>query len=111
MSEWNKSTYCESGTCVEVSFTKSTFSVDNGTCVEVGFVKSSYSGNNGACVEVAFTKSSKSGPHTDNCVEVGQCDCGIKVRDSKDPDGPVLTFNHAEWSAFLAGVRNDEFNL
>lgn len=62
------------------------------------------------CVEVAFRKSTRSG--TDGaCVEVGQCDCGIKVRDSKDPDGTVLTFTHPEWTAFVAGVRDGEFDL
>lgn len=84
---------CESGSCVEVAYSRSSHSVDNGTCVEVGFVKSSRSGTNGACVEV------------------GKCDCGIKVRDSKDPAGPVLTFNHAEWAAFVGGVRDGEFDL
>jgi hypothetical protein len=78
---------------------------------EVAFFKSSFSGNNGACVEIAFHKSTKSGPWTDNCVEVGHCDCGVKVRDSKDPDGPVLNFTPDEWTAFLAGVRNREFDL
>lgn len=66
---------------------------ESSSCVEVRFVKSSRSGTNGACVEVAA------------------CDCGIKVRDSKDPDGPVLTFNHAEWAAFVGGVRDGEFDL
>ena len=61
------------------------------------------------CVEVQFHKSSKSDPWTDNCVEVGACACGIKVRDSKDPDGPVLTFTLAEWTAFIGGVHNGEF--
>lgn len=40
-------------------------------------------GNNGNCVEVAFT-----GP-------------AVAVRDSKDPDGPVLAFPASSWSAFL----------
>jgi Domain of unknown function (DUF397) len=36
----------------------------------------------------------------------------IHVRDSKAaPAGPVLSFTHAEWIAFLAGVRSGEFNL
>lgn len=64
---------------------------DSAGCVEVAFVKSSRSASNGACVEVAA------------------CDCHIKVRDSKDPDGPVLTFTHQEWGAFCAGVRAGEF--
>jgi hypothetical protein len=91
---WTKTTACESNTCVEVAFFKST-----------------RSGTNGACVEVAFVKSNKSGPHTDNCVEVATCTCGIQVRDSKDQSGPVLNFTHAEWDAFLAGVRDGEFDL
>lgn len=65
----------------------------------------------GSCVEVQFHKSSKSGPWTDNCVEVGLCNCGqVKVRDSKDPSGPVLSFTPDEWDAFTAGVRNGEFD-
>ncbi|MBL7498293.1 DUF397 domain-containing protein [Frankia sp. CNm7] len=56
--------------------------------------KSTYSaGNGGECVEVATLP-----------------DGGRAVRDSKDPDGPVLHFTTAEWIAFLAGVRNGEFD-
>jgi len=35
----------------------------------------------------------------------------VLVRDSKNPDGPVLEFTAAEWDAFLAGLRNGEFDL
>jgi hypothetical protein len=63
----------------------------------------------GACVEVAFAKSTRSS--STNCVEVGPCDCGeVRVRDSKDPNGPVLTFTADEWTAFTAGVRAGEFD-
>jgi hypothetical protein len=34
----------------------------------------------------------------------------VAVRDSKDPAGPVLIYNEVEWSAFLAGARNREFD-
>lgn len=61
------------------------------------------------CVEVAFKKSKRSG-NNGACVEVGACDCGVKIRDSKDPTGPVLTFNHAEWDAFKTGVAAGEFD-
>jgi hypothetical protein len=60
------------------------------------------------CVEVSFRKSTHS--TVDECVEVGACRCGVKVRDSKDPDGPVLDFGAAAWSEFLAGVRSGEFD-
>jgi len=54
--------------------------------------KSSRSGSNGNCVEVAFTGDM------------------IAVRDSKDPTGGVLIFTHAEWDAFVGGVRDGEFD-
>ena len=64
-----------------------------------------------ACVEIAFRKSSHS--QTANCVEAGVCSCqerDILVRDSKDPDGPVLRFTAAEWQAFIAGAKDGEFD-
>jgi hypothetical protein len=33
------------------------------------------------------------------------------MRDGSDPDGPVLVFTPAEWEAFVAGVRDGEFDL
>ncbi len=46
-----------------------------------------------------------------NCVEVASLDAGeIGVRDSKDPQGPVLRFTPGEWDAFLGGARNGEFD-
>lgn len=46
-----------------------------------------------------------------NCVEVADLACDrIRVRDSKHPRGPVLTFTPAEWDAFIGGVYNGEFN-
>ena len=56
-----------------------------------------------------WRKSSRS--HTNGCVEVAHADGRVVVRDSKDPTGPVLTFNATEWQAFLDGVRNDEFDV
>lgn len=50
--------------------------------------KASYSANNGgACVEVAR-----------NIPGI------VAIRDSKDPDGPVLTFTPQQWRSFLAAV-------
>ncbi|MGY2116011.1 DUF397 domain-containing protein [Nocardia gipuzkoensis] len=46
-----------------------------------------------------------------NCVEVCHFADGIGVRDSKDDGtGPVLTFTPSEWSAFVVGVCDGEFN-
>jgi hypothetical protein len=45
------------------------------------------------------------------CVEVGLVEDQIVVRDSKDREGPVLTFTAHEWEAFLGGARDGEFEL
>ena len=45
-----------------------------------------------------------------DCVEVAQIRDGIGVRDSKDPDGPVLRFNRREWMVFLQGAKKGEFD-
>ena len=55
-----------------------------------------------------WRKSSHSG--SNGCVEVAHGDDQIAVRDSKDPSGPMLLFTPVEWRAFLAGVRDGEFD-
>lgn len=60
------------------------------------------------CVEVAFRKSSFSRA---TCVEVAAIGGEVVVRDSKDPEGTALRFTNDEWTAFIAGVKADEFDL
>jgi hypothetical protein len=55
-----------------------------------------------------WRKSSRSG--VNGCVEVAYIDDRVAVRDSKDRQGPMLVFTHAEWDAFLSGVRDGEFD-
>jgi len=74
--------------------------------------KSTYSNGNGGnnCVEVKFKKSSYSGPNG-NCVEVAGVEDSVIVRDSKDREGPALTFTVDEWKAFMSGAKDGEFDL
>lgn len=58
-----------------------------------------------------WRKSTRSGPNCDNCVEVAFVDGAVAVRDSKDPDGPVLIFTPAEWDAFVGGAKDGEFDI
>jgi hypothetical protein len=59
---------------------------------------------------IRWIKSSRSFSNS-NCVQAARLPGGqIGVRDSKDPDGPVLRFTPAEWDAFLAGARHGEFD-
>jgi hypothetical protein len=58
---------------------------------QLHWYKSSRSAGNGACVEVAVLPSA------------------MAVRDSKDPDGPVLCFSTGSWRLFIAAVRTGTF--
>lgn len=61
--------------------------------------------------DVVWRKASYSNTQGGNCVEVAALpDGGMAVRDSKDPDGPVLTFTAGEWAAFIGGVKDGEFD-
>jgi Domain of unknown function (DUF397) len=47
-----------------------------------------------------------------NCVEVACLpERRIAVRDSKDRTGPVLIFAGSGWAAFIAGVKDGDFDL
>jgi Domain of unknown function (DUF397) len=57
-------------------------------------------------IEWRKSESSVSG----DCVEVAFVGQSVLVRNSKDPAGPVLSFTHSEWTAFLAGARSGTFD-
>ncbi|MGH3669186.1 MAG: DUF397 domain-containing protein [Pseudonocardiaceae bacterium] len=56
-----------------------------------------------------YTKSSYSGGN--GCVEVALLTDGVSLRDSKNVDKEPHYFTPHEWRAFVAGVRNGEFDL
>lgn len=57
-----------------------------------------------------WRKSSYSDGDGGNCIEVAHGHPGlIPVRDSKNPDGPAVTFHAPAWSAFIGAVKNAHF--
>jgi hypothetical protein len=54
-----------------------------------------------------WLKSSFSNGQGGNCIEVARNLPGlVAIRDSKNPDGPVLRFSTDEWSRFIARLRS-----
>lgn len=66
------------------------------------------SGTDRVHVHTAFRKSTFSEGGSD-CVEVAKVEV-VAMRDSKDPDGPVLWFTGKEWRAFSDGMLAGEFD-
>lgn len=56
---------------------------------------------------LAWFKSSYSGSEGGDCVEVAAASATVHIRDSKNPDGPVLTVSPSTWSEFLDRVARD----
>ncbi len=58
----------------------------------------------------------QSAPPTDGAgdgsnVEVAFVDDLIGLRNSAEPEGPVLVFTRDEWDAFVGGAKDGEFDL
>ncbi|BCJ63820.1 DUF397 domain-containing protein [Polymorphospora rubra] len=51
------------------------------------------------------------GDASDGAVEVAFVDDLIGLRNSADPDGPVLVFTRSEWDAFVGGAQLGEFDV
>jgi hypothetical protein len=67
-------------------------------------------GTPGDQVPASWRKSTASNP-SGACVEVAALPGGdVAVRNSRHPSGPALVYTKAEIAAFLAGVRNGEFD-
>ncbi|WP_091286101.1 DUF397 domain-containing protein [Micromonospora haikouensis] len=58
---------------------------------------------------VTWRTSTRSGANG-NCVEVAQLTNAVALRDSKDPSGPALMFMPREWTAFIEGAKDGEFD-
>lgn len=63
------------------------------------------------CVEVEGRRKSTLSPNAANCVEVAGLGGRVAVRDSKEPDGPILLFEPVDWTTFVTGAREGRYEL
>ena len=84
-----------------------TYTGGQGNCVEVASWRvATYTGGNGDCVEVAAWRvATYTGGNGGNCVEVGDADRAVLVRDTKDRDGGTIAFPAAAWRSFANSLK------
>ena len=58
-----------------------------------------------------WRKSSRSQGGGQNCVEVAAISGAIAIRDSKDPDGPVLIISPESFCDLIARIKHRELDL
>lgn len=82
------------------------------TPTSIRWRKSAHSDQEGGnCVEVgSWRKSSRSDASGGACVEVGRVASVVAVRDSKDPDGPKLTFRSAAFRTLARDIRAGRYD-
>lgn len=60
--------------------------------------------------DAAWFRSTKSDMSGGNCLEIAYVNDGVAIRDSKNPDGPHLSFTRPEFDAFVGGAKDGEFD-
>jgi Domain of unknown function (DUF397) len=45
-----------------------------------------------------------------SCIRVARSGDSVLIGDTKNPDGPVLAYDRAEWKTFIEGIRHGDFD-
>ncbi|HEX2313931.1 MAG TPA: DUF397 domain-containing protein, partial [Thermomonospora sp.] len=59
-----------------------------------------------AARQLGWRKSSHSGDNGGDCVELVELPSVVAVRDSKNPDGPVLAFTRGQLTGLINSIKN-----
>ncbi|WP_374706958.1 DUF397 domain-containing protein [Catellatospora sp. TT07R-123] len=62
-------------------------------------------------IDASWAESSRSDAGDGQCVEVLFGAETVAVRDSKNPDGPILAFSRESWQSFLDAVKLGDLDL
>ena len=46
-----------------------------------------------------------------SCVDVRMRKDGVDTRNSKDPEGPQVSYTKEEWAAFIEGAKSGKFDV
>ncbi|MFD0685183.1 DUF397 domain-containing protein [Actinomadura fibrosa] len=60
---------------------------------------------------IQWRKASRSSASGSDCVELAGVFAAVAVRDSKDPDGPMLLIGRAAWRDLAERTRRGELDL
>jgi hypothetical protein len=70
-----------------------------------------YNGMPASNLQEAHWRKGQRSSATGNCVQTAKLPSGgVGIRNSRQPDGPVLLFGDAEIRAFLEAIKNGEFD-
>ncbi|GAA1790939.1 DUF397 domain-containing protein [Actinomadura chokoriensis] len=56
--------------------------------------------------KAVWRKASRSTVQNDNCVEIAGVSATVAIRDSKDPNGPMLTMKRTDFKRFTEAIKN-----
>jgi hypothetical protein len=62
-------------------------------------------------MDVKWRKAARSDANGGNCVELARIRDRTAVRDSKNPQGPILKYDRRDWAKFLVRVKRGEMGL
>lgn len=58
-----------------------------------------------------WRKSTRSDANGGACVEVAGLAAMVAVRDSKDRQGPVISFSFGQWTGFIQGIKTSKLDV